>query len=40
MNLMANSAGQADSNLGHMHFTIADAVKGIQEFNARNRGCC
>ena len=38
MNFMANSAGEADSNLGHLHFTIADAVKGIQEFNAEIGG--
>jgi len=38
MNFMAKSAGEADSNLGHLHFTIADAVKGIQEFNAEIGG--
>ncbi len=38
MNFMANSAGEADNNLGHLHFTIADAVKGIQEFNAEIGG--
>jgi len=38
MNFMANSASEADNNLGHMHFTISDAVKGIQEFNAEIGG--
>jgi len=38
MNFMANSAGEAERNMGHLHFTIADAVKGIQEFNAEVGG--
>ena len=38
MNFMANSASEADSNLGHLRFNIADAVKGIQEFNAEIGG--
>jgi len=38
MNFIAREASQVDKNMGHTHFSIADAIKGIQEFNAEIGG--